>query len=147
MVILTQKKFPKSINSKIPEYARDYKKEYLLIRGINKKLENFFDIHLSRYDDYILPYHKRIEYFMKRFMKAQERGYFKDISSFTFKNCDVANIYLKKDIFKILNYFDNFENYKDFYDVFCKFYNKINFYEFINSDSDIEFIISDSDIE
>ena len=27
--------------NKIPEYARDFKKEYLFIRGINKELERF----------------------------------------------------------------------------------------------------------
>ena len=32
----------KSTN-KIPEYARDYKKEYLFIRGINKEFQYFVD--------------------------------------------------------------------------------------------------------
>ena len=36
MGITEQKNCVKSVNSKIPEYARNYKKEYLLIIGINK---------------------------------------------------------------------------------------------------------------
>ena len=33
----------RSINSKIPEYARDFKNEYLFIRGINKEIKYFVD--------------------------------------------------------------------------------------------------------
>ena len=36
------KNFIKS-NNKIPEYARDYKKEYLYIRGLNKDFEYFIN--------------------------------------------------------------------------------------------------------
>ena len=46
MGITEQKNCVKSINSKIPEYARDYKKEYLLIIGINKMCLNF----ISKYE-------------------------------------------------------------------------------------------------
>ena len=35
-------------NNKIPEYAREYKNEYLFIRGINKEMESFVDIHLIK---------------------------------------------------------------------------------------------------
>ena len=43
MVILEQKNCVRSINSKIPEYARDFKNEYLFIRGINKEFKYFVD--------------------------------------------------------------------------------------------------------
>ena len=43
MVILEQKKCVRSINSKISEYEREYKKEYLLIIGINKEFRYFVE--------------------------------------------------------------------------------------------------------
>ena len=43
MGITEQKNCVKSINFKIPEYARDYKKEYLFIRGIEKEFKYFVD--------------------------------------------------------------------------------------------------------
>ena len=43
MGILEQKNCVRSINSKIPEYARDFKNEYLFIRGINKEIKYFVD--------------------------------------------------------------------------------------------------------
>ena len=119
---LTSQNFLKSTN-KIPEYARDHKKEYLFIIGLDKELRRFYDYHLSKDDDDILIFHKRIENLIKRFIRFQERGYL------TFKCCDVLNIYRlnKESLFEILVYFDNFEKYKDFYNVFCKFYNKLKF--------------------
>ena len=52
-------------NNKVPEYARDFKNEYLFIRGINKEMEGFVDIHLINDDIDILRYHDRIKYFIK----------------------------------------------------------------------------------
>ena len=71
--------------NKIPEYARDFKKEYLLIIGINKICFNF----ISKYETdsrklFVSRYSDRIKYFIKRFLKGQERGKLKDISSFLF---------------------------------------------------------------
>ena len=109
MVILTQKKFPKSINSKIPEYARDYKKEYLLIRGINKEfkyfVENINDATRGLFENQKVV---RIKYFIKRFLKGQERGKLRDINNFEISNIDVDNlIIIKKN-------FCNFEQYINF---------------------------------
>ena len=39
MGILEQKNCVRSLNSKIPEYAMDFKNEYLFIRGINKEFK------------------------------------------------------------------------------------------------------------
>ena len=66
--------------NKIPEYARDFKKEYLLIIGINKIRFNF----ISKYETdsrklFVSRYSDRIKYFIKRFLKGQERGKLKDI--------------------------------------------------------------------
>ena len=71
----------KSTNNKIPEYAREYKKEYLFIRGINKEFKYFID-KLDDLNNGLFESHRadRIKNFMKRFLRAQERGKLKDIS-------------------------------------------------------------------
>ena len=60
----------KSTN-KIPEYAREYKKEYLFIRGINKEFKYFID-NLDDLNNGLFESHRadRIKYFMKRFLKG-----------------------------------------------------------------------------
>ena len=127
MGILEQKNCVRSLNSKIPEYAREYKNEYLFIRGINKELNSFVDIHLISDDIDILRYHGRIKYFIKKFMIYQELGYLKDITNFTFKECDVKNIvYADEHIEPLFNFLEYYgKKYRDFYNIFCKFYNKI----------------------
>ena len=107
MVILEQKKCVRSINFEnypnpqncikktnvIPEYARDFKNEYLFIRGINKEMESFVEKYLTDTTElFVSSYNDRIKYFIKKFMKAQELGYLKDTSCFKFKECDVENI-------------------------------------------------------
>ena len=122
--------------NKIPEYARELKNEYLFIRGINNELDNFIiqylldcsEIFISRYND-------KIKFFIKKFMKAQELNYLKDTSCFKFKECDVANIVFlfermhfdfEEDDEFVDGYPDDYPGYRDFYELFCKFYNKIN---------------------
>ena len=60
------------------------------------------------------PIANRIKYFMKRFLKAQERGKLKDISEFEIEENDVDNL------IKIKKNFNNFNQYinfcKDCYD-------------------------------
>ena len=82
-------------------------------------------------------------------MKAQELGYLKDTSSFIFKECDVENI---KDLFDSMHYdfvedkedgIDDFYSvdllgYRDFYELFCKFYDKINI-GFLESESESDY--------
>ena len=72
----------------------------------------------------------RIKYFIKRFLKYQERGYIKDTSFLVFKKCDVYNI---EDLFVNMEYdFKEknektyFSGYIDFYNLFSKFFEKIN---------------------
>ena len=43
MGFLEQKNCVRNSNSKIPEYARNFKNEYLFIRGINKEFKYFVD--------------------------------------------------------------------------------------------------------
>ena len=63
----------KSTNNKIPEYARDYKKEYLFIRGLNKEFKYFInkldDLNNGLFESNIS---NRIKYNMKRFLRGQD---------------------------------------------------------------------------
>ena len=97
--------------NKIPEYAKEYKREYQFIRGINKefkylinKLDNLnnglFESNISN----------RIKYNMKRFLRGQEKGKLKDISDLVLQRDDLNNL-----IF--IN--EQFGYYKLRYDSFC----------------------------
>ena len=131
--------------NKIPEYAREYKKEYLLIIGINKMCLNF----ISKYETdsrkrFVSEYYDSIKYFIKRFLKGQERGKLQDISSLILRNYDFSFI---EDLYQILIYENDFVDidnpgYRDFYELFCKFYDKIKIEYF-----DIDELISSEDSE
>ena len=149
MGILEQKNCVRSSNSKIPEYARDFKNEYLFIRGINKEMESFVEKYLTDTTElFVSSYNDRIKSFIKKFMKAQELGYLNDTSCFKFKECDVENIVF---LFERMHFDfeegeefdeghpDDYPGYRDFYELFCKFYDKINF----DSDSDSDGVDSD----
>ena len=85
-------------------------------------------------------------------MKAQELGYLKDTSCFKFKECDVENIVFlfermhfdfEEDEEFVDGHPDDYPGYRDFYELFCKFYNKINFDSDDSDDSvNIEDILS-----
>ena len=133
--------------NKIPEYARDYKKEYLFIRGINKMCLNF----ISKYETdsrkrFVSEYYDSIKYFIKRFLKGQERGKLQDISSFVLRNYDISFI---EDLYLIIIYETDFEevdklDYRHFYELFCKFYEKIKIV-YYDDDDDDEYVYSDSE--
>ena len=131
----------RSINSKIPEYARGFKREYLLIIGINKL---FFDF-TNKYETntrklFVSRYSDRIKYVIKRFLKGQETGKLKDISSLILRRYDFSHI---EDLYLNMNFdfeeyekrSDNNPGYRDFYELFCKFYNKIKI-EYFDSDDE-----------
>ena len=101
----------KSTNNKIPEYARDYKKEYLYIRGLNKEFE-YFKNKLDKLNDGLFESNiaDRIKYIMKRFLRAQEKGKIKNISG----------LMLPSNVFNNLIFInEQFEFYKLRYDAFC----------------------------
>ena len=120
----------KSTN-KIPEYARDYKNEWLSLRGINKELEYFVDKYFTDIIDiFVSSYSNRIKSLIEKFIKVQELNYLKDISCFKFKGIDVENIVFlfERMQFDIDEGFpDYITGYRDFYELFCKFYDKIKF--------------------
>ena len=164
--------FIKSTN-KIPEYARDYKKEYLFIIGLDKEFKYLVD-NINDATRGLFESHKvdGIKYFIKRFLRGQERGKLQDISDFEIRNDDdVFNIIsIKKQFDNLRQYinicgdfydedeyvnFDPYPGFKNIYDDFELFFSKlkIKYKEVIytsDSDSDIEdvnIIFNDSDIE
>ena len=90
MVILAQtSNFQNCIKktNKIPEYARDFKNEYLFIRGINKEFKYFVDNINEAYRG--LFENHRFDKIKKKFLLAQKLGYLNDVSNFEIKSSDV----------------------------------------------------------
>ena len=146
--------------NKIPDYASDFKNEYLFIIGINKACGDFIINCLSDCSElFVSSYSDRIKFFIRKFLKAQELGYLKDTSCFIFKECDIENIdflfeRMHFDFVEDEEFVDgrpqDYPGYRDFYELFCKFYDKINigFLESESeseSESDIDFLDTDSD--
>ena len=51
----------------IPEYAREFKNEYLFIRGINKEMDNFVVNYLSDCSElFVSSYNDKIKFFIKK---------------------------------------------------------------------------------
>ena len=121
------------LTNKIPEYARDYKNEWLFIRGINKELKYFVENFFTDISDlFVFSYSNKIKSFIEKFMKEQELNYLKETSCFKFKGCDVENIVfvferMHFDFEEDEGYPDYVPGYRDFYELFCKFYDKIKF--------------------
>ena len=67
--------------NKIPEYAREYKREYQFIRGINKEFRYITYIMENEENDFKNYKLDRIMKYVKKFLRAQEKGKFKDIIS------------------------------------------------------------------
>ena len=122
----------KSTNNNIPEYARDYKKEYLYIRGLNKEFKYFInkldDLNNGLFESNIS---NRIKYNMKRFLRGQEKGKIKDISNLMLQRDDYC--YIEDFYFYYEIEFGNKPSYKEFFDLIGKLYNKIKI-EFVFSD-------------
>ena len=78
--------------NKIPEFAKDFRKEWLFIRGINKTCGEFINRLDSERRVFNTSQANSLKYFIKRFFRGQERGYLKDVSGFYLKYYDVNNI-------------------------------------------------------
>ena len=151
----SSKNYIKSTN-KIPEYARDFKKEYLFIIGINKELGLFYK-HLDKINDGLFESHRvdRIKYFIKRFLRGEERGRLKDISEFEIKENDVNNfIKIKEKFYCFKLRYDFFEDddynpypgFENIYYDFELFFNKLKIkYEEDSDIEDFEIILPNSD--
>ena len=131
--------------NKIPDYAKDFKNEFLFIRRINKSCEDFVINYLSDCSElFVTSYSDKIKFFIRKFLKAQELDYLKDTSCFILKESDVDNINF---LFERMHFdFEeddefvdgcpkDYPDYQDFYELFCKFYDKINI-EYSESESE-----------
>ena len=106
-------------SAKIPEYVKEYKREYQYIRGINKAIgfmsdimeKEVFDTHVKIDRDIISNKFDSLMKFIKRFLRAKENGKLKDISNFEFGYFDTDNIYEVK--FSIDYYLSLIQNYYD----------------------------------
>ena len=151
--------------SKIPDYARDYKNEYLFIRAINKTCEDFIK-RIDLYEENKIFNSSRANNLMfhfNKFLKAIQLDYLKDISDFYFKEKDVRSIeslgcclddytdlYCDYDSFEFdQEKFDNnvendYPGLKKFIECFNRFHDKLkvdyfsekDFKSFLDSDSD-----------
>ena len=141
--------------NKIPEYAREYKREYQFIRGINKEFQEYLinkldNLNNGLFESYIAD---RIKYFMKRFLKAQEKGKFKDISYLVLQTEDVDNLIFINEQFGYYKlrydaFCDDDKPYPGFieiYDIFKIFFNQIKYESCDSCDDDYDIIFSDSD--
>ena len=125
------------MNNKIPEYAREYKRDYQFIRGINKEFKYLIDFMDNITTRELFLNHKvdRLKYFIKRFLKAQKSGKLKEIKRLFFWKYDILNLieFYENITFDILEI-----KYADyFYDLFCKFYSKIN-YKYYDYDGNVQ---------
>ena len=136
--------FIKSTNNKIPEYAREYKREYQFIRGINKEFKYFINkldnLNNGLFESNIAD---RIKYNMKRFLRAQERGKLKDISNLMLPRYDVVNLIFINDRFRMYKIRWDFFNPSD--DSDDEVDDSVNIDD--SDDSDVEVGIDDSDDE
>ena len=108
-------------NNKIPEYAREYKREYQFIRGINKEFKLLID---NQYDEYRID---RVTNLLKRFLRDQEKGKLQEINELFFWKNDILHIieFYNELIFN--SYVYKYDLGIDFLKFFNKFYDKINF--------------------
>ena len=143
-------------NNEIPHYAREYKKEYLYIRGLNKEFKYFKNkldnLNNGLFESYISD---RIKNIMKRFLRAQEKGKLKNISGLMLPRYDVDNLIFINNNFRMYKIRWDFYNpsddsddeddevdgknvypgFKEIYDIFNLFFSKIKI-EGCDSDSD-----------
>ena len=75
--------------SKIPDYARNYRNEYLFIRGIDKTCENFVKTIKESKEIYNSSKALRI---IRKIKKFKRLGYFNTIRRIRFEIDDVENI-------------------------------------------------------
>ena len=147
------------IRKVIPVYARDFKREFVFIKVINKKCERFVN-KINEKNVFNSSLAKKLILNFNKFLIFQNLGYFKDINHFYLENEDVEFIeYLESKLDENMDLFfnsysfkfdqENYENddtgFKEFFESFRKFKDKIKIKEmtfslFSDSDSD-----SDSD--
>ena len=142
-------------NNIIPDYASDYKNEYLFIRGIDKTCEKFvkrLDMDGKIFDS---PQANNLVLFFTKFVKYQKIEYLKDISELYLKEYDIrfidslecqlddyTDLYCNPDNYEFdqEKYDNNIENdypgFKEFFECFKRFQNKLKVNYYIETDFD-----------
>ena len=131
-------------NNKIPEYAKDFKNEWLYITGINRKCGEFMKILGDNTDSFEKVFWSSraralIEYF-KNVLEAQKMGKLQNISKLKFKLSAVYKIIdLRVDLYFHMGntfYADFFsdDEFQDFFENFIIFTNNVN----IKNEEDFE---------
>ena len=99
-----------SYTQKIPEYAKDFKREYIYIRGINKKCGEFMKFLEDNTDSlekvFSSPRARTLIEWFKDFLEAQKMGKLQNTSKLKFKYFDVNNIECLE---------EQLDNYRDLY--------------------------------
>ena len=124
-------KMTENANNKIPVYAREYKREYQFITGINKEFNLLKDRDYDEYGVY------RVMNLLNRFLRDQEKGKLKEINELFFWKNDILYII---EFYHELMYNSYLQKYNldfDFTIIFGKFYDKINF-KYYDSDGNIK---------
>ena len=101
--------------SKIPDYAKNYKNEYLFIRGIDKTCDGL-EMKLYDEDEEIFKSTKvdKIKRLIHKFEKAQKLGYLKNISDKDIYESDVFNsISLYESLIDMGDYYYNYDTEYD----------------------------------
>ena len=104
------------ISKVIPNYAKDFKNEFLFILGINNEFNKYFLDNMNEATRELFENFRvdKIKKFIKLFLAYQNLGQFKDVSNFEIKSSDIKNL------IKIKKYFNDFnrliEYKKDCYD-------------------------------
>ena len=81
------------ISKVIPNYAKDFKNEYLFILGINNEFKYFLDNMNEATRELFENFRvDKIKKFIKLFLAYQNLGQFKDVSNFEIKSSDTKNL-------------------------------------------------------
>ena len=81
------------ISKVIPDYAKDFKNEYLFILGINNEFKYFLD-NMNEATRGLFKNFRvdKVKKFIKLFLAYQNLGQFKDVSNFEIKSSDIKNL-------------------------------------------------------
>ena len=99
-----------NISKKIPEYAKDFKKEWLYITGINRKCGDFIkkiDFNSNSFKEvFFTSKPKALISHFKNVLEGQKMGKLQNISDFYFKYIDISNVECLE---------EQLDNYRDLY--------------------------------
>ena len=137
MTEINQKKI-----SKIPEYAREYKREWQFIRGINKKCGEFSkiidDCEPSSLWELFYSNNSKASILMNNFnyiLECQKFGKIQNIRELDFKLSVVEKIIdLRLNLFYLCRNLYEDENFQDFFESYIIFVNNVN----IKNEGDFE---------